>query len=452
MATLYSQVGYGSRGETVKKLQKLLNQGDYNLDEDGIFGAKTQAAVKDYQKNNGLDVDGIVGNKTWTSLTTRNSAAPETGSADGTAESPSTGAATANSGFNYGAYQESDVVKQAQQMLQEHMASQPGNYQSAYADQINAILDQIMNREKFSYDLNGDALYQQYKDKYTQQGKMAMMDTMGQAQAMTGGYGNSYAQSVGQQAYQGQLQNLNDMVPELYQMALDQYNQEGQDLYNQYSLLGAQEEQDYGRYRDKVSDYYTELSRLMDQYNTERDYDYSKYANERDFAYGEYSDDRAYDYQEDRDKIKDEQWQAEFDEAVRQYNHANGISTGGSSGDTGSSDTGDTGNDSNGSWTTRDTQQMLKDLGYDIAVDGVWGPKTQAAWDEYQRTGKGPEKEPEATLSQNGKNFMNNLPYAHAGTDMETWRNTVRERLQRAHANGTLTDDDIVLIAAKLGL
>ena len=379
MATLYSQVGYGSKGETVKKLQQLLNQNGYTLDVDGSFGPKTQEAVKDYQKNNNLAVDGIVGKNTWNTLTTMSASGS---SGDSAAETPTVDTtAPADTGFNYGDYQESDVVKQAQQMLQEHMANKPGDYQSAWGDQINAILEQILNRDKFSYDLNGDALYQQYKDKYIQQGKMAMMDTMGQAQAMTGGYGNSYAQSVGQQAYQAHLNSLNDIVPELYQMALNQYNQEGQDMYNQYGLLVSQDEQDYGRHRDTVSDYYAELERLMNQHNTERDYDYSKWADERDFAYGEYSDDRAYEYQEGRDQIADDQWQAEFDEAVRQYNHANGISSG-SSNSTGSTNNGGNGNNGgqgydNGSLSDFGIRYLQQVLG--VTMDGKWGPATQAA-------------------------------------------------------------------------
>lgn len=50
----------GSKGEEVKILQKYLN-----LKVDGDFGAKTDLAVKEFQKKNGLDVDGIVGNNTW---------------------------------------------------------------------------------------------------------------------------------------------------------------------------------------------------------------------------------------------------------------------------------------------------------------------------------------------------------------------------------------------------
>ena len=124
-------------------------------------------------------------------------------------------------------------------------------YQSQYRDQIQGLYDQIANRKDFTYDVNADAMYQQLKDQYVQGGRMAMMDTMGQAQAMTGGYGNSYAQGVGQQAYQGYLQGLNDQVPNLYQMALNRYIQQGDQMLDQYSMLTAQEAQDYARWQDQ---------------------------------------------------------------------------------------------------------------------------------------------------------------------------------------------------------
>lgn len=232
--------------------------------------------------------------------------------------------------FSNPAYKESQEVKQAKSALDTLLAQKPGAYQSQWQTQLDDTINKILNREKFSYDLNGDALYQQYKDKYTQQAKMAMGDAIGQASAMTGGYGNSYAQSVGQQQYQAQMQNLNDIVPELYQMALDKYNQEGQDLYNQYGLLDAQESRDYGKYRDTVGDWQTERDYLAGRYDSERTYDYGKYTDERDFNYGKYSDDRnlAYSkysddktlaYNEYRKAIEDAQWQKQFDEDQRQF-------------------------------------------------------------------------------------------------------------------------------------
>ena len=127
-------------------------------------------------------------------------------------------------------------------------------YVSPWQDQIKEIANKIINREKFSYDLNGDALYKQYKDRYIQQGKQAMMDTMGQAAALTGGYGNSYAQSVGQQTYQGYLQGLNDQIPTLYQIALDKYTAEGNQMRDNLGVMMQQDDVGYGRYRDQIAD------------------------------------------------------------------------------------------------------------------------------------------------------------------------------------------------------
>ena len=60
---------YGSKGSAVKKLQILLNGLGFSCGAvDGDFGTKTRAAVKLYQGHNNLDVDGIVGSKTWGAL------------------------------------------------------------------------------------------------------------------------------------------------------------------------------------------------------------------------------------------------------------------------------------------------------------------------------------------------------------------------------------------------
>lgn len=60
---------FGNKGEDVKTLQTKLNTVcPYGLTVDGVFGAKTEAAVKDFQKTNGLSVDGIAGAKTWSKL------------------------------------------------------------------------------------------------------------------------------------------------------------------------------------------------------------------------------------------------------------------------------------------------------------------------------------------------------------------------------------------------
>ena len=167
-----------------------------------------------------------------------------------------------------------------------------------YGQQVQDALDKILNREQFSYNLNADPLYQQYKDQYMRGGKLAMQDTMGQAAQLTGGYGNSYAATAGNQAYQGYLTGLNDKVPDLYSLALSKYSSEGDAMRDNLGALQGMYAQEYAQHQQKVNDYRTELDRLDSLY----------------------ADSQAYDYQSARDAIEDAQWQAEFDEAVRQWN------------------------------------------------------------------------------------------------------------------------------------
>ena len=251
--------------------------------------------------------------------------------------------------FKYNTYTPSDAVNNYQQQLANHESNKVADWTGGtYGATLNNLLNQINNREKFSYDLNGDALYQQYKDQYMTQGNMAMMDTMGQAAAATGGYGNSYAQTVGQQTYQGYLQQLNDKVPELYQLALSKYNMEGDQLLNQYNVTSDAYNREYGQHRDSVADWENTWNRLSTAYNNERNWDYGQFSdaeqrrlNEYELAYGKLQDslnradsnywssygqdytmydaDRNLSYGQYRDEIADAQWQKNYDLALDQF-------------------------------------------------------------------------------------------------------------------------------------
>lgn len=212
------------------------------------------------------------------------------------------------------AYTPSATVNQKKQAWEaaENAVKNYGSYQSKYQSKLDELYDQIVNKKDFKYDLNADALYNQYKDQYSVLGKTAMMDTMGQAAALTGGYGNSYASTAGNQAYQAYLQQLNEQVPQLYQLALDKYNADRQDLYNQAGLTQDLENAAYGKWVD-------EYGRLVD----ERNYAQGVYGDERDFDYGSFTDERDYqtaldqwqqemEYQKQRDAIADKQWQEEM--------------------------------------------------------------------------------------------------------------------------------------------
>ncbi|WP_445173045.1 peptidoglycan-binding protein [Microcoleus sp.] len=62
---------HGSRGADVKKLQKLLNArglSSHPIAIDGVFGPTTLTAVKKFQRQAHIPVDGVVGGKTWDRL------------------------------------------------------------------------------------------------------------------------------------------------------------------------------------------------------------------------------------------------------------------------------------------------------------------------------------------------------------------------------------------------
>ena len=68
VATSQPTLRKGDRGKMVRTLQKLLGDKGYTVLIDGIFGDETLEAVKAYQADHDLRVDGVVGPKTWSAL------------------------------------------------------------------------------------------------------------------------------------------------------------------------------------------------------------------------------------------------------------------------------------------------------------------------------------------------------------------------------------------------
>lgn len=177
-------------------------------------------------------------------------------------------------------YQRSDRVNEYYNKTRNLEKNKPDEFESKYEDQISSILDNIMNRPKFSYtseDMVNDDLYKMYRDQYMRQGNLAMRDTMGNAASLTGGYGNTYASAAGQQAYDNYVSMLNDKALDFYDRAYQRYNDEGQNLYNQMNVVTGLDNTDYQRHRDTVSDYYNDLNYYNGRYNQEYGYDYGQY-------------------------------------------------------------------------------------------------------------------------------------------------------------------------------
>lgn len=216
-------------------------------------------------------------------------------------------------------YKPSSQAQNAQNQLTKWEQNKPGEYESAYGQQIEDLLASVLDREEFQYDISSDPLYQQMKEQYMVLGNRAMRDTMGQAAALTGGYGSSYSQTVGQQSYEASLSGLQSLAPQLYELAYQRYQDTGADIRENLSLLQALEEAAYGRYRDTVGDYYTDRDYYAGRADEWYDRDFSQYESalaawqkEQEAAYQKAKDDRDFAYQQQQDALAQANWEKEY--------------------------------------------------------------------------------------------------------------------------------------------
>lgn len=163
-----------------------------------------------------------------------------------------------------------DAVSASSAKLAEIEAQKPAAYQSSYQGQIDALLNDILQGEKFNYDVEADPLYKQYKDQYITLGNQAMRDTTGNAAALTGGYGNSYAATAGNQAYQSYLGQLNNVVPSLYNSAMAVHQNKQAEKQNQLAALNSQESMDYQKYANDVGAYQNQLNYWYQKYRDDQ--------------------------------------------------------------------------------------------------------------------------------------------------------------------------------------
>ncbi len=286
-----------------------------------------------------------------------------------------------------------------------------------YGQKVKDTASAIENRKPFTYDFNADTLYQQYKDRYILGGRMAMMDTLGQTTALTGGYGNSYAATAGNQAYQGYLTNLNDMMPQLYQLAYNKYRDEGQDLKDQLGMYQGLYNTEYGEFGDRVnqwerdydranSAYQTQYDRELNQFNTNRSYytnlynqlygnDRGAYESDRNSAFGAYQQEVSERQWAEEQEIRQQQlaiqqaaqdlaerqfaasrddaeWQRQQAEAAAAARASSGGSSGGSGGSKTPTPTPEPQKDEKSGWTVQQWAHYLSGIaagsGYNAAV------------------------------------------------------------------------------------
>lgn len=164
-------------------------------------------------------------------------------------------------------------------------------YSSQYSGRIAELLDAISGHKPFSYDVESDPLFSQYRKQYLREGKRAVEDTMGSFAGMTGGIPSSYAVTAAAQAGNYYNSQLSDRAAELYELAYNKYRDEYNKKLEKLNMYMNAEDLEYGRYRDDVGDfkndrdYRTNINMYSDELAR----------NDRDFNYklNVYSDEKA---------------------------------------------------------------------------------------------------------------------------------------------------------------
>lgn len=192
------------------------------------------------------------------------------------------------------------------------------DYDMYYGSQYDSMINDLTNRQAFSYDPNTDPVYQAYKKQYAREGQRATQDTMASAAGMTGGVPSSYAVSAAQQAGNYYASQMSDKLPELYNQAYNRYLQEYQNQISALSAVNNAERlrhdvwlgnidnywkgvgMDYDIHRDAVNDAYNALNaernisndaygRYIDelnQYNTDNKFGYGQTIDQMNYEQG----------------------------------------------------------------------------------------------------------------------------------------------------------------------
>ena len=191
-------------------------------------------------------------------------------------------------------------------------------YQGKYDARIDKILNEILNRDDFSYDAMNDPLYQQYKAMYQREGDRAMKETLAEAAAGAGGM-NTYAITAAQQANSYYNSMLNDKIPELYQLAYDMYLNDKESKVQDLGILQNMDATQYNRYRDTINDYYNDKNFAFNAYqsavqqgNWQNTFDYNSLIDDRNWNNDQYWTDKEWNY---NDEWKNKEWnESESDE------------------------------------------------------------------------------------------------------------------------------------------
>lgn len=171
----------------------------------------------------------------------------------------------------YSPYFNDDIQRQGYRYYYNSLNGVGGNYENRpeytdkYGAHIDKLVNNILNKKDFSYDLESDPSYQAYKAQALREGQKAMQNVLAEQSQYAGG-NNSYAVSAASQAQNNYLSKLNDVVPALYENAYGRYMTDIQnDRNNLNTLLGAQNN-DFNKYLNEYDLWDTDRRWANDAY------------------------------------------------------------------------------------------------------------------------------------------------------------------------------------------
>ena len=159
---------------------------------------------------------------------------------------------------------------------QELWGQQPQKPVYANQARLDELFQQITNPAAFNFDLASNPTWKAYEEQYKRLGQLAMTDTMGQAAGLTGGYGSSYSQAAGQQAYNGYMEALSGKVPEIYQQERQAYDDDYARQLQLYGLMSDQANQEYSRWADDYDRWMAQYNAAQSQENWQKEMDFQR--------------------------------------------------------------------------------------------------------------------------------------------------------------------------------
>ncbi len=181
-----------------------------------------------------------------------------------------------------------------------------GKFQNPYQEQTDKVLQEFIGRDPFSYDPSTDPIWGQYQKTYLREGQRAREDTLGNMAAATGGQTSTAAVHAASQAQDYYNAQMADKIPELYQLAYEMYQGQGNDYLNQINAMR-------GLGSDALNAWNANLGLLNSQLSGIQGISDDLYNR----AYNKY----AADYQANRDALSDTRYREEtaYNKQLNQY-------------------------------------------------------------------------------------------------------------------------------------